>query len=678
MPIQAQLPDGSMLEFPDGTDPGIIDATVKKHLGVQPGPQYEPGSPGAMFGQRQPTRGQKIFDESLLKGAASLPGIFGNLQNIRDMGVDWLTRKGIGAIEGREMPSTLAIPQQDQFATSETFHAPLRERGYIDSPELKPQNKKEEYIASTAEGAGAMLPFGPFGAVLGATSGAGGQAGEDLTGSKWGRLGGALLAPVPLIAGKAALTSTPGKVVAGATEGMTGQQWEDAARIFRNAQEAGTPITAAEALAQATGGNRMQSVQRVVEQSARGGPVMQDFMAQRPEANRAAMRSVMDETLGPAPAEPAGIAPRIQRSADAAIERERGITNQISAPAYAETSNSPATQLSSRGFAAIADDPVVTGAIQAVKSNPGKYGNLSGLPDNSVKVLDAAKKYLDDAVAAAQDSKERFAASNYGGATKKITDAIDAEFPRYASARNIQAMRQRYVEEPLRQSPVGDLAGMGGANAEERFGSVANVLFPRDPKTLTPDAVTRTFNHLKVTDPDAARELTRQFITSEFERTTRGLSAGANQWGAAKFKATIAGGDTQAANLEAAVKSLPNGDAAWRGFNNLLEVFEAQGKRHVPGSLTEPNRLLTQELSGSGALTGITKPTRFVGEWWERFRYGQNTEELARLLTDPDAVRKLQNLALFKPASDKAASMAAEILGAQRETGKLLPAGAPQ
>jgi hypothetical protein len=631
----------------------------------------------ALFGQRQPTRGQAILDENLLKGITGFPGLFGNLQELRDRGADWLLRKSIGAIEGREMPSTMAIPQQDQFPTSETFHAPLRAAGVIDRPENKPATTGEKYLASAAEGAGAMLPFGPFGTLLGTVSGVGGQAGEDATGSPWGRILGAFGAPLPLAAGKALLSGTPGKVIAGATSEMTPQQWEDAARIFRNAQEAGTPITGAEAIAQATGGNRMQAVQRVTEQSRGGGPTMDAFMAGRSDANRAAIDRAVNDYLGPPPAEPANIAPRVQAAAEGAIKHERGITNQLSEPAYAATSNNPNTVLSGWGFTALQNDPVVMGAIEAVKGNPAKYGDLSGLPNNSLKVLDQAKKYLDDAVADAQGRSANYEASNLTKAQEKIVGAIDHEYPRYASARNIQSIRQTHVEEPLRQSPVGDLANIAGGT-EEKFRQARAILFPRDPETLTPAAVTKTIGHLRMNDPDVAREMTRQFLTSQFDKTTRDLSSGANAWGAAKFKATIAGGEGQATNLEAAVRALPNGDSAWRGLQNLLEVFEAQGKRHVPGSMTEPNRQLTQELSnGVSTLTGMTKPTRFIGEWWEQFRYGQNTAKMAELLTDPDSVRKMQSLAMFKPASDKAALIAAEVLGLNRETSKMLPPPGP-
>ena len=51
MTIQAQLPDGRILEFPDGTDPAIIQATVKKTLGIQEqNPQQELSIPDRVVG----------------------------------------------------------------------------------------------------------------------------------------------------------------------------------------------------------------------------------------------------------------------------------------------------------------------------------------------------------------------------------------------------------------------------------------------------------------------------------------------------------------------------------------------------------------------------------------------------------------------------------------------------
>ena len=42
MTIEAELPDGRVLEFPDGTDPQVVQATVRRVLGVQMTPAPEP------------------------------------------------------------------------------------------------------------------------------------------------------------------------------------------------------------------------------------------------------------------------------------------------------------------------------------------------------------------------------------------------------------------------------------------------------------------------------------------------------------------------------------------------------------------------------------------------------------------------------------------------------------
>lgn len=65
MPITAELHDGRTLEFPDGTDPAIVQATVKKTLGiasVAPTPAI------------QPTSGEDQLKGFLLKSMASGPG----------------------------------------------------------------------------------------------------------------------------------------------------------------------------------------------------------------------------------------------------------------------------------------------------------------------------------------------------------------------------------------------------------------------------------------------------------------------------------------------------------------------------------------------------------------------------------------------------------------------------
>jgi len=56
--VIAQLADGRQLHFPDGTDPGVVQATVKKVLG-----------PGAAPSQPMPSAAQQVQNDAITKGA---------------------------------------------------------------------------------------------------------------------------------------------------------------------------------------------------------------------------------------------------------------------------------------------------------------------------------------------------------------------------------------------------------------------------------------------------------------------------------------------------------------------------------------------------------------------------------------------------------------------------------
>ena len=50
MTIRAELADGRVLEFPDGTDPSVIQATVKRMIAAEPQPQPQEGITAALTG----------------------------------------------------------------------------------------------------------------------------------------------------------------------------------------------------------------------------------------------------------------------------------------------------------------------------------------------------------------------------------------------------------------------------------------------------------------------------------------------------------------------------------------------------------------------------------------------------------------------------------------------------
>jgi hypothetical protein len=157
----------------------------------------------------------------------------------------------------------------------------------------------------------------------------------------------------------------------------------------------------------------------------------------------------------------------------------------------------------------------------------------------------------------------------------------------------------------------------------------------------------------------------KQNLDSIFKESTQNLQTGQNQFGGAKFARDIIGNKSQKANLQALVEE-SSGKDAWKGFNNMLEVFQAQGQRMPAGSATAFNNLLTQEMESGGKGAFIKAPLSIptvIREGVQAWELGKNSEMLAKMLTDPQSVEKLNELAKTKPNSAKARNIVNSVVG---------------
>ena len=102
-------------------------------------------------------------------------------------------------------------------------------------------------------------------------------------------------------------------------------------------------------------------------------------------------------------------------------------------------------------------------------------------------------------------------------------------------------------------------------------------------------------------DPTAVPDWTRQQLEGIFNETGQNLQNGPNQFGGAKFAATIQGNKQQKANLQALVQESA-GMQAYQGFERVLNNLEAQGTRQGAGSQTSFNNQFQKELSEGGPL----------------------------------------------------------------------------
>lgn len=655
-----ELPDGRIgrFEVPDGTTPeqaqAMIAAELPKIMQQKPAASTVDQIPGLMPAKREQTG--DIVSSSIIRGAASLAGLPGEALSGLRAARNWA--QGTQYPVPRVLPTSQDIVKGFETATGTPLYQP--ERSTKDKP-LPVMGGGEGYIASTLEGAAAGAPFGPIGALSGGVGGflselLGRMTNENPIARFAGGLAGGLGT------GVAATRMRPtGAVLRDVMSNVDDETARAAQRLITDAKRQGITLTGPEAIAQirGTASEPLLNVQRVVEQSRGGGPVMSQAMAARPAQNRQAFENVLRQ-VGPEVADPTAIAPRVQQSAERVINEARQAGNAAARALYEAAE---ARAISPSQWNNLTANPAIASALARVKNNP-QLGLQNEMP-GSVRWLDAAKKFLDEAAQPGMSATalDRVAAASSARNAAQLRGAVDVDVPEYARARGIVERNVREVVEPLQRQPIGQLA------EAQQFPAQARVLFPANPETLTPSLVRQTFTQLNRQDPTAARDLTRQFLQTRFDEITQNLLKGANEFGGAKFAAEIAGNTKQAQNLRAAVESLPNGKEAFKGFSKFLQIMEAQGKRQGGGSMTEFNRQMTEELSRGGNVAGaastIASPGRLasiVREWYERFQYGRNSEELARLFIDPQAVNKMVALAKLNAGNPGAQAIAASIV----------------
>jgi DNA-binding FadR family transcriptional regulator len=627
--IEVELPNGDIAEFPDGTAPEMMQAVLRKQ-----------------FGGSQPSTAADVgmgLATGVGKGVAGLIGLPG----LASRGADWLLEKGeqvLGVPPPAKAPSAPPnlLPQPSQVQSAmETV------TGKFPSPQTRAGEYAQtigEFIPGALAGPGGVVRnVAAFGVIPGAASEAAGGATKGTALEPYAR-GGAALATGGLAAFLTARGNAAGAVgrAAGDVDNATLQQAE---ALFQEAQQLGTPITRAEAMQAVTGGaTNFGNLQRVVE--GQGG--MRDFFAQRAGQTDAAAGRVFDQVTPAAP-NPSTIGPAVGNAAENTINDVRGVINQASEPFYTAAAQQ---RIPGADMARIRNAPGWAEARDAVRNDPQLARYVQGLPDNSVGFVNEVKKYLDTAAenAAAPINQQRNMqrSAGYGQDATLMRTTAEAASPEYATALGIQRQAREQYLQPLLDGPLGKIASRDTTTQK-----AINTLFPNNPLPNSAQEIETAVRAVSQRNPYAARQLVRAHLEMTFNEATQNLASGVNSYGGAKFAAIVRGNPQQAANLEAAVRALPNGDNIWAGFDRFATMLEAQGQRQAIGSQTAFNQEVLQDLrrgtargeAGTMALgLGVKAPAR-IKDAIERWRLGDNVDQIARLLTDPNAGREFARMA---------------------------------
>lgn len=652
---RVQMPDGRIgrFEVPAGMSPQQVEAFALEQVGGQGGNaaqspanvSRETSKPGVLEDV------VKSLPGAVTRASAALVGIPETLGHLAEAG-----GKALGLTPARSFRDLPAILKPGEMVTK--GYDALSEVA-TGSPVYRPQTgagRVADMAAQTmVSGPGSLVQKGAMGATAGLT----GEAARASGITNPIALGvlqmlGAGAASLPFI-----LHSVPADNINQAIKGIRQSDLDAAQALMDDARRMGSPLTGAEAIAKVTGRNNLQDIQRVVEGSRESSPITEGMMNARPTASRAAFEGEANK-IATMPAEPSRTPARMQQGAEQSITKARQAGNAAAGPDYATA----ATQsVPSSEWNTLTTQPAAQKALQAVK-NATEWG-VSAEREGSVRWLDAAKRWLDAKIQNQNTPPSEKRIWEQG--KQAITATADAASPEYARARATVAANRQNVVDPMEQSPVGDIAGTKGLPAEQAMRSQSEILMPQAPRALDPMTIRKTVKTISQQDPDAASAWTRQNLEAIFNEAAQNNVGGANQWGGAKFAAQLAGNPAQRDNLQALIEST-GGRPAWIGFNRMLEVMEAQGKRLAPGSNTARD-IRTGENLGAAGLGGApavaASPTRLgsiVYDWYQNFRFGKNTAEMARVLTDPKSVELMQRLAKEAPDTAKSAAMVGQII----------------
>lgn len=659
--MDVRLPDGTIItNVPEGTTKAELDAKLSANKQALP-QNAEDLRSGQVESLLNPAANERnipaVLAQSLGKGFSNvgdfLIGAPKNLAKIGGYTVGKLAGKDV-EYPRYETPVTNQLVKHGIFTPQNEPNTPILKVADFATQAAAPgiftkANSIPSFLAKQAENVGQGL-IGGTTLETAKSSGITNPLAEQLIAF------GAMAAP----GGIYSMRNTPSTVVNQAMRNIPPEQLTQAQALVDRSYKLGNPITGAEAISQISGGTKLPSIQRFAENLPRGqaSNIMSEFMAGRPQANENVMANALRQI---SPTEPSAAIPnRMQAAGENVISGAEKSLSQNVKPLYEKAGG-----VSVYPAPDILANPKIADAVKAVR-NTSEYG-VKGAPTNSFETLIAAKKYLDDQYAGqmtATTGLKKGAAGVTGQAVNELSNYLKTNSPEYAKgAHNYQVAQEKQIQ-PLKQGLVGAISETSGI-PEKMISQQSGILAPKNPKATFPEDIKRTVELLRRKDPTVAADWTRQELQGTFNQAAREKITGGNQFGGANFASNIVGNKGQKENLQALVEA-SSGKGTWQGFENMLETMQAQGQRVPTGSSTTFNNLLTQEMESGGKGAFLKFPLNIpstVRNGIQAWELGKNTEMLAKLLTDPKSVEKLNELAKTKPDSRKARNIVNSVVG---------------
>ena len=446
---------------------------------------------------------------------------------------------------------------------------------------------------------------------------------------------GAIGAPIAAL--PFAVKSPMERMYSESTQRMTPEQVQAASQLQQQSFRAGMPVTSFEAMQQAAGGRTtLPALQRQVEGMPASAPQMAEFMAERGAITQRTLQEQFPQTTR------TQLGTQMQQAAQSEV---RGLNQQLvkeAGPAFeaVKSKKIPMSWMTNLER----ESAVIAEAGKAVDNIPAYQDLLKGYPDNSIARIESMRQFLADKydnLAVAAQGKVTGEMKAYEAARSNLLKKADEQVPAYAAAReDYQKARERIVG-PLTETPIPNIAAT--SELPKQFGE----LFATKAAeiNLTPDKVTKAVRALAKTDPELPREFLNQYMRASLENVQRAASTQAGTVGP-RFADTVAKNATQRANLQAAIVEVygDKGKQAAKGFNSMMNILEAQGRRLPAGSPTAEKGMLAEASVGTIGQT-LKQPLSAVGNMYQSIFFARDYQKMAKAMTSPDGVMALENIA---------------------------------
>jgi hypothetical protein len=617
----------------------------------------------------------KAAGAGVVRGAVMVPGFVGDV----GAGVDWVAEKIARKIFGDAQVDKVKEERAKDpgwFDRNVPTSASLNRaaRALVPGADYDPKTTVGKYARTIAEfapsaaagGGGVVRNLAQYAVGAGIASEAAGQATEGTAYEPYARAAGAIAGGVAPSAVNAALpgSRTAEKMVRDALAGYTPDQIRAAGEVITRAQGQGITLTWPEALAQVRGdtGNSMTALQRVVESEPAGRQVLDPILNQRPAQIEAAVTGQLD-AVAPVPVNPSMTGPRARDAAGAEIDRVR--REEVNAPTRPGYDAARVDRVDAGTMAQLEQLPGWEQAFNTVRGNPQLNRDIATLPDNSAVVVDAVRKELDrlstQAASPLDPGANQTVASGFRRDAAEVRNAATSASYNLADAIRDNARLRAERLTPLQEGQLGGIASAANTQA------AGERLLPGQPLPGAAPETGRTIAQLERQDPGAAAELVRTRLESQFNKSAKDVQTGDNQYGGANFRRDVYGSPALRENVTAALEGLPNGQNIARGFDELMTTLEATGKRERQGSPTAGNTDIRKQLE-TGSATVDTLTGAGGGRWlsgltdrvkqWTR---GNNTEELARFITNPGNQGRLIELSRANLSVERRAALQAQL-----------------